>query len=80
MVWRWQKQYLEEGIAVLKRAKTRPSPVPPLPRETRLKVLARTVQEIPPDATHRSPALKAEAMGISPYEGRIWAEASQPRS
>ena len=75
-VWRWQQRYLEEGVAGLKRDKTRPSRVPPLPMETRLKVIAKTVQETPPNATHWSRALMAEAMGISPSSvGRIWAEA-----
>jgi len=75
-VWRWQARYLDEGVAGLRRDKTRPSRVPPLPRETRLKVITRTVQETPPNATHWSRALMAEAAGISPSSvGRIWAEA-----
>ena len=75
-VWRWQERYLEEGVAGLLRDKTRPSRVPPLPRETRLQVIAKTVQETPPHATHWSRSLMAEAVGISPSSvGRIWAEA-----
>mgnify|MGYP002628090245 FL=1 len=75
-VWRWQERYLDEGVAALKRDKTRPSRVPPLPMETRLRVIAKTVQETPPNATHWSRTLMAEAMGISPSSvGRIWAEA-----
>ena len=75
-VWRWQARYLDEGMDGLKRDKTRPSRVPPLPMETRLKVITKTVQETPPNATHWSRALMAEAMGISPSSvGRIWAEA-----
>jgi transposase len=75
-VWRWQGRYLDEGVAGLKRDKTKPSRVPPLPMETRLKVITRTVQETPPNATHWSRALMAEAMGISPSSvGCIWAEA-----
>jgi len=75
-VWRWQERYLDEGVPGLKRDKTRSSRVPPLPMETRLKVIAKTVQETPPNATHWSRALMAEAMGISPSSvGRIWAEA-----
>jgi len=42
------------------------SQLPPLPMETRLKVITRTVQETPPNATHWSRSLMAEAMGISP--------------
>ena len=75
-VWRWQERYLDEGVAGLKRDKTLPSRVPPLPMETRLKVIAKTVQQTPPNATQRSRALMGEAMGISPSSvGRIWAEA-----
>ena len=75
-VWRWQERYLDEGVAGLKRDKTRPSRVPPLPREVRLKVIAKTVQEAPPNASHWSRSLMAEAVGISPSSvGRIWAEA-----
>jgi transposase len=75
-VWRWQERYLDEGVDGLKRDKTRPSRVPPLPRETRLQVIAKTVQESPPNATHWTRSLMAEAVGISPSSvGRIWAEA-----
>jgi len=75
-VWRWQERYLDEGVPGLKRDKTRPSRVPPLPRAVRLKVIARTVQETPPHATHWSRAAMAEAVGISPSSvGRIWSEA-----
>jgi len=35
---RWQERYLDEGVPGLKRDKTRPSRVPPLLREVRLKV------------------------------------------
>jgi transposase len=75
-VWRWQARYLDEGVAGLRRDKTRPSRVPPLPRETRIKVITKTVQETPPNATHWSRSSMAEAVGISPSSvGRIWAEA-----
>ena len=42
-VWRWQERYFDEGLEGLKRDKTRPSRVPPLPRETRLRVITKTV-------------------------------------
>ena len=77
-VWRWQERYLDEGAGGLKRDKTRPSRVPPLPRETRLKVIAKTVQESPPDATHWSRSLMAEAVArgmpdiaVGPEVGRL---------
>ena len=67
-VWRWQGRYLDEGVVGLTPDKARraPSRVPPLPIETRLKVIAKMVQETPPNATHGSRALMAEAMGVSP--------------
>jgi transposase len=75
-VWRWQERYLDEGVLGLKRDKTRPSRVPPLPRQVRLKVIAKIVQETPPNSTHWSRATMAEAVGISPSSvGRIWADA-----
>lgn len=75
-VWRWQERYLDEGVEGLKRDKTRPSRVPPLPRDTRLKVISKTVRESPPNATHWSRSIMARAVGISPSSvGRIWAEA-----
>lgn len=37
-VWRWQERYLDEGVDGLKRDRTRPSRVPPLPREVRLSI------------------------------------------
>ena len=75
-VWRWQERYLAAGGAGLMRDKTRPSRVPPLPRATRLKVIARTVQQTPANANHWSRTSMDEAMGISPSSvGRIWAEA-----
>jgi hypothetical protein len=53
-----------------------PSQVPPLPRETRLTVIAKTVREAPPGATHWSRSTMAGAVGISPPSvGRIRAEA-----
>ena len=64
-VWRWLERYLDEGVPGLKRDKTRPSCVQPLPREVRLKVIGKTVQETPPNATHWSRATMAEAVGIS---------------
>lgn len=50
----------DEGVAGLK---TRPSRVPPLPMETRLKVISKMVRETLLNATHWSRALMAEAKG-----------------
>jgi transposase len=50
-VWRWQERHLDEGGPGLTRDKTRPPRVPPRSREIWLKVITKTVQETPPDAT-----------------------------
>ena len=79
-VWRWQERYLDEGVAGLRRDKTRPSRVPPLSRDPRLKVIALTVQQTPVNATHWSRAAMAKAVGISPPSvGRIWSKAGLRR-
>jgi transposase len=76
MVWRWQQRYRDEGVAGPQARQDPALHVPPLPRETRLKVIAKTVQETPSHATHWSRAAMAESMGISPSSvGRIWSEA-----
>ena len=75
-VWRWQERYLAEGVDGLLRDKTRPSGKKPLSQKVRLKVLAKTANETPANATHWSRASMAAEMGISPSSvGRIWAEA-----
>ena len=75
-VWRWQERYIAEGVDGLMRDKTRPAGRKPLSRKVRLKVLARTANQTPANATHWSRASMAAEMGISPSSvGRIWAEA-----
>ena len=71
-VWRWQERYLDEGVPRLKRDKTRPSRVPPLPREIRLKAIAKTVQETPPNATHWSRTMMAEVATRWPKHWSRW--------
>ena len=75
-VWRWQERYIAEGVDGLLRDKTRPSGKKPLSRKIKLKVLAKTANATPVNATHWSRASMAAEMGISPSSvGRIWAEA-----
>jgi transposase len=75
-VWRWQERYIAEGVEGLLRDKTRPSGKRPLSRKVRLKVLAKTTNATPANATHWGRASMAAEMGISPSSvGRIWAEA-----
>jgi transposase len=74
-VWRWQARYLDEGVPGLKRDKTRPSRVPPLPMETRLKVIAKTVQESPAQCHPLEPQLDGRGGGASPR--RAWGASGQ---
>ena len=75
-VWRWQKRFIEAGVDGLLRDKTRPGRKKPLAAEVKLKVLAKTAQERPLNATHWSVRSMAKAVGISHTSvQRIWAEA-----
>lgn len=80
-VRRWHKRYLDEGVRGLKSDKTPLSRVLPLPREILLKVIAKTVQKMPTNATHWNRTAMAEAVGISASSvGRLWADAGlKPR-
>jgi transposase len=75
-VWRWQERYAAEGVNGLLHDKTRPSGKKPLSGKVKLKVLAKTANETPPNATHWSVRTMAKAVGISHTSvQRIWAEA-----
>ena len=53
-VWRWQERYIAEGVPGLKRDKTRPPRIAPLPAEKRLAIIEKTATEKPASATHWS--------------------------
>jgi transposase len=75
-VWRWQTRFIEAGVDGLLRDKTRPGRKKPLSADVKLKVLAKTAQERPPNATHWSVRSMGKAVGISHTSvQRIWAEA-----
>lgn len=75
-VWRWQERFAAEGVDGLVRDKTRPPGRAPLSAAVKRKVLAKTANETPPDATHWSVRTMAKAVGISRTSvQRIWAEA-----
>ena len=74
-VWRWQERYVAEGVEALLRDKTRPSRKKPLTAEVKLKVLTKTANEMPANATHWSARTMAKEVGISHTSvQRIWAE------
>ena len=75
-VWRWQERFVAEGVGGLLRDKTRPSRKKPLTEEVKLKVLTKTANETPANATHWSLRSLAKETGISRTSmQRIWAEA-----
>ena len=75
-VWRWQKRFMAAGVDGLIRDKARPGRKKPLSQAVKLKVLTKTANETPPNATHWSVRTMAKAVGISHTSvQRIWAEA-----
>ena len=74
-VWRWQQRFLEEGVDGLLRDRNRGTGKRPLSPEVRALVLAKTVGEKPPNASHWSLRTMAKAVGIGHTSvQRIWAE------
>jgi transposase len=61
----WRRRYLEAGLEGLKKGKTRPSRVPPLPAEKVQAVLTLTLSGKPVAATHWSCRTMAQQVGIS---------------
>ena len=75
-VWRWQERFVAAGVEGLRRDKTRPARKKPLSAEVKLKVLTKTANETPANATHWSTRSMAKEIGISRTSvQRIWAEA-----
>jgi transposase len=71
----WRRRYRDCGLEGLKRGKTRPSRVPPLPVEKVQAVLTLTLTGKPAAATHWSCRTLAQQVGISRMAvHRIWRE------
>jgi transposase len=72
-VWRWQERFMQAGVEGLLRDKTRPSRIPPLPREKAERVVALTQTDPPGETTHWTAAMMAGQVGISVSSvQRIW--------
>jgi transposase len=70
---RWQERYLAHGLAGLRRDATRRGRKPPLAAAVIERVVAMTLHEKPPAATHWSARVMAKAAGISHTSvQRIW--------
>ena len=71
----WRRRYRDDGIEGLKKGKTRPARVPPLPTEKVQEVLTLTLSGKPVAATHWSCRTLAQQVGISRMAvHRIWRE------
>ena len=65
-----------DGVEGLERDKTRPARKKPLSKEVRLKIIAKTANERPANATHWSARAMAKEVGVSHISvQRIWAKA-----
>jgi transposase len=62
---KWRTRYLESGVEGLKKGKTRPSRLPPLPTDKVQEVLALTLTGKPVAATQWSCRTMAQQVGIS---------------
>ena len=75
-VWRWQERFMTQGIAGLRRDKTRPSRIPRLPTAVHDRTVALTLTAPPAEVTHWTAAMMAKALGISVSSvQRSWARA-----
>lgn len=70
---RWRKRFLEAGIAGLEKDAPRPGRKPKITPAQVRKIIRKTTQETPPNATHWSTRTMAAAAGISEASvRRIW--------
>ena len=70
---RWRKRFLQSGLAGLEKDAPRPGRTPSIPAATVQRVIRKTTQEKPADATHWSTRSMAAAVGISAASvRRIW--------
>jgi hypothetical protein len=66
-VWRWQERFMTAGVDGLLRDRTRPLRIPPMPKAVVETVVARTLDEAPPDgASHWTAPAMAAASGHQP--------------
>jgi len=72
-VARWRGRFLQTGLAGLGKDAPRSGRKPTLRNRVALKIVKRTTQELPEDATHWTVRTLAQAMGVSPsMVHRVW--------
>ena len=73
LVSRWRRRYLAARLAGIEKDAPRPGRTPSIPPEFIEKIVRKTTQEKPPDATHWSQRTMAKAVGVSPATvARAW--------
>ena len=70
---RWRDRFVEDGLGESKRTLPRSGRIPSIGRRKRARIVKKTVEGKPPNATHSSRSLMARATGVSESTvGRIW--------
>ena len=70
---RWRDRFVEHGLKGIEKDAPRSGRIPSISRRKRARIVKKTIEEKPPNATHWSRASMAEATGVSDSTvGRIW--------
>jgi transposase len=70
---RWRDRFVERGLSGIEKDLHRGGRIPSISRRKRARIIKKTIEEKPANATHWSRALMAEATGVSESTvGRIW--------
>ena len=70
---RWRDRFVEDGLGGIEKDASRSGRIPSIGRRKRARIVKKTVEGKPPNATHWSRSLMARATGVSESTvGRIW--------
>ena len=70
---RWRNRFVEQGLAGIEKDAPRSGRIPTISRRKRARIVKKTLEEKPPNATHWSRASMAKAVGVSESTvGKIW--------
>jgi len=70
---RWRNRFVEQGLGGIEKDAPRSGRIPTISRRKRARIVKKTLEEKPPNATHWSRASMAKAVGVSESTvGTIW--------
>ena len=70
---RWRDRFVEDGLGGIEKDASRSGRIPSIGRRKRARIVKKSVEGKPPNATHWSRSLMARATGVSESTvGRIW--------